>query len=187
MLRDFLEMYNKLVFHCFEKCIYNFNHMIASNDEMGCINVCIDKNVAYNQRHMKMFIEYQQVKNKRAAEEAQAVAAAAAAATPAPSATVESAQSLALSSSPISTSTSPSTSMKLDTSGSVADAGYNSVASIAPENVCYSRFGHPSLAEHVAHQQLETTLQFNGSLTYKGKSVVDQFLKRSDHAELHFV
>ena len=34
-MKDFLELYNKLVHHCFDKCVSNFNHAKTSDDEVG--------------------------------------------------------------------------------------------------------------------------------------------------------
>ena len=36
-MKDFLELYNKMVYHCFDKCVSNFNNANTSAEEVSKI------------------------------------------------------------------------------------------------------------------------------------------------------
>ncbi|PVD34391.1 hypothetical protein C0Q70_05663 [Pomacea canaliculata] len=73
-MRDFLELYNKLTHHCFDACVKNFNYRDLTTEEVQCVNCCSDKYIGFNQRHMLIFMDYQNKKQKIAAAAAAAVA-----------------------------------------------------------------------------------------------------------------
>ncbi|XP_076447049.1 mitochondrial import inner membrane translocase subunit Tim10 B-like [Babylonia areolata] len=78
-MKEFLELYNRIAHHCFDSCISNFSHSTASGDETSCIDTCVNKFLNYNQRHMMVFVEHQNNKQKmaaKAAAEAQQLAVA---------------------------------------------------------------------------------------------------------------
>ncbi|KAL8616799.1 hypothetical protein ACOMHN_017836 [Nucella lapillus] len=67
-MKEFLELYNKIVDQCFGRCVSNFNQAKASGDELHCIDTCVDKSINFNQRHMMVFVEHQNNKQKLAAK-----------------------------------------------------------------------------------------------------------------------
>ncbi|ESO83878.1 hypothetical protein LOTGIDRAFT_196897 [Lottia gigantea] len=63
-MRDFLLLYNQLTEQCFDRCVYNMSRNSVSNRENDCISMCADRYVAFNQKTMHVFVEYQNMKQQ---------------------------------------------------------------------------------------------------------------------------
>ncbi|KAK7097028.1 mitochondrial import inner membrane translocase subunit Tim10 B-like [Littorina saxatilis] len=167
-MKDFLELYNKLVHHCFEKCVSNFNHAQTSPEELSCVTACTDKCITFNQRHMKVFVDHQNAKQKASAKTAadsQAAMEAGAA-----QATRELTEAAALS------AQAENAAVPADQTTGLASSD---VQDSSPKNVCGN-----------AQDRITTQLALlqSGHLTnYAGKSIVEEFLLDSHTDKLKFV
>ncbi|KAL0637971.1 protein transporter tim9 [Maublancomyces gigas] len=59
-MKDFMQMYSKLVQRCFDDCINDFTSKAVSTKEDTCISRCVDKFIKASERTGQRFAEHNQ-------------------------------------------------------------------------------------------------------------------------------
>lgn len=63
--KDYILLYNKLSERCFQSCVSTLYGNHLAENEISCVNACTLRYVAFNQRMMKMFLEHQQLRQRK--------------------------------------------------------------------------------------------------------------------------
>merc|ERR1711962_115690 len=67
--KDFLSTYNKLSEACFNSCIINLNHRKLTAEEVTCADLCVQKQMNFNNRAVGTFmVEQPKITEKRMAD-----------------------------------------------------------------------------------------------------------------------
>ncbi|KAH0611116.1 uncharacterized protein LAJ45_08355 [Morchella importuna] len=59
-MKDFMQMYSKLVQRCFDDCVNDFTSKAVSSKEETCIGRCVDKFIKASERTGQRFAEQNQ-------------------------------------------------------------------------------------------------------------------------------
>jgi len=73
-MREFLETYNKISESCFNRCVVSLHDRALSDEEVGCANVCTERNVSVNHKVLQAFMVEQPKINEEKMKEAEKLA-----------------------------------------------------------------------------------------------------------------
>ncbi|ORY63555.1 mitochondrial intermembrane space translocase subunit [Pseudomassariella vexata] len=65
-MKDFMGLFSNLVDHCFVSCVDDFTSKSLSTRETGCIQRCVQKQMAQSQRLSERFAEHNTAMSQQA-------------------------------------------------------------------------------------------------------------------------